>query len=709
MGKLKFDPARGVQDPADGAHDALYMYNQGNLWGNYTVEVEVQGKYSGIWMRGSYEEVDTPGQWVTGYYVTLKKDKVELWKIQTPENCVTDCNRPEYLHHFSNPTSIATNTNFKNNEDWYNLKVELINSTIKVFIDNVEYISHTDSDFTYGTIGLFSYKSTAQFDDLIVTGNQVSDSTPPSCNILNSDPIKAFEGVRIYLAGDKSEDPESGIESGSWTIYDESNNELKRIDNINGYFSNAAPGYYSAKLEVTNGTGLSSSCQTEIKIYCPQGFNGTVKVEEKDDYSIGGYNEPLFADNNPKRALVISWPNKEYQFVFWHEASYVPYWEFPDGSGANYQFFEGANGSGELFNEFGRKDENSNVEIVSSNSKLVILKWFYYDVNKDSGERVGYAEEFYYFFPNGLVLREMELKWGYSFEPMELMVINPPGTYWWNEMVKEGDNYHMSVSMDITGYKVRDYWAKRTDNINDSDFWATGATEQEIENADGVMFRTLLANHKDPYVMYGNKSFVEKGDIQEIGGWGYPHFVHWPIGWLNSEWKKGTPEEIATYPNHVSMLGTNVQGNGPYYWLIGVSDEANENIAEIGRNWLESPFKVPCSHTECHIQEPPQTTSSSSTSASTTSSTSSTTSSSTTTTTLPASKCTIADIWSKTEIPDGKIDSYDLSFLLSNWKFKNGETETSRKADIWGAEDVSDGKVNSYDLSKLLACFKQEI
>ncbi|MDD3647591.1 MAG: right-handed parallel beta-helix repeat-containing protein [Candidatus Dojkabacteria bacterium] len=72
----------------------------------------------------------------------------------------------------------------------------------------------------------------------------------------------------------------------------------------------------------------------------------------------------------------------------------------------------------------------------------------------------------------------------------------------------------------------------------------------------------------------------------------------------------------------------------------------------------------------------------------------------------PAGKCDRSDIWGPSGKADGKIDSYDLSLLLANWKWQ--KEPRNIKADIWGPSQKADGKVDSYDLSKLLGCWSKK-
>src|SRR5215217_5368132 len=95
-----------------------------------------------------------------------------------------------------------------------------------------------------------------------------------------------------------------------------------------------------------------------------------VSVAEVSDYVFGnyqgGFESPPHADMNPKKAFVIYWRDFPYRFVFSHEASYCPWFELPGGVALSYQFFEGNDGWAELFNDYGRKERNSHVDIVES-------------------------------------------------------------------------------------------------------------------------------------------------------------------------------------------------------------------------------------------------------------------------------------------------------------------------------------------------------
>src|SRR5688500_4214506 len=162
-----------------------------------------------------------------------------------------------------------------------------------------------------------------------------------------------------------------------------------------------------------------------------------VSVREVNDYVFGGYGgefvSPPSADGNPRKAIVVTWPDRPKRFVFCHEGSYCPWFELGDGSGVCFQFFEGNDGWAELFNEHGRMEKNSFVEVIDhgragGGPENVHVRWTYFGVNQNSGERAYRAVEDFYCLPNGLVLRRQAYETllpgnhhGHTREPIELI------------------------------------------------------------------------------------------------------------------------------------------------------------------------------------------------------------------------------------------------------------------------------------------------
>ena len=188
---------------------------------------------------------------------------------------------------------------------------------------------------------------------------------------------------------------------------------------------------------------------------------GRVTVHEVSDYVYGGFQGdlpcPPHADLNPRKAFIICWRDFPFRFVFSHEASYCPWFELPSGGAVSFQFFEGNLGWAELFNNFGRQEQNSSIEILEAGPERVKVRWTYYGVNMETGRRAYRGVEDFCAYPNGLIVRRQTFETllpddprGYWREPMELIGMCPAGsvgvtccsqvrtpksdTLWWSSM-----------------------------------------------------------------------------------------------------------------------------------------------------------------------------------------------------------------------------------------------------------------------------------
>lgn len=165
-----------------------------------------------------------------------------------------------------------------------------------------------------------------------------------------------------------------------------------------------------------------------------------VSVVEVNDYAPGHYTgamtpSPPHADGNAKKAIIVFWKDQSHRFVFSHECSYCPFIELPSGAAMCNQFFEGNLGDAELFNNPGRKEKNSFVEVLESGPQRVHVRWTYFcvNMNDDTKPRIKGTED-YFAYPNGLILRKMIYESlmpgqviGYSTQPVELFGIAPVG------------------------------------------------------------------------------------------------------------------------------------------------------------------------------------------------------------------------------------------------------------------------------------------
>jgi uncharacterized repeat protein (TIGR01451 family) len=188
---LRHNYALGVVNPLKGAHDALFMYQEpgSELWTDYVYEVDAvlnaddgtgRGQI-GVWFRGTYQEHEEDGLWVTGYYFSLDpypSKHVYLWQLRTDEECGDDC---AYNYHFSNPLLLEELDNAALQAlgidlvagRWYRLKVEVDGPQIRCYIDDIlvfDYYDNVGTTFEQGTVGFVTYiAADARWDNVSVT------------------------------------------------------------------------------------------------------------------------------------------------------------------------------------------------------------------------------------------------------------------------------------------------------------------------------------------------------------------------------------------------------------------------------------------------------------------------------------------------------------------------------------------------------------
>lgn len=348
-----------------------------------------------------------------------------------------------------------------------------------------------------------------------------------------------------------------------------------------------------------------------------------ITAVEVNDYVFGGYTgtfpSPPHADQNPKRAIVVLWKDRPERFVFWHEASYCPFFELkPSGAGACFQFFEGNDGWAELFNDFGRKERNSFVDVVEPGPGRVWIRWTYFGVNQNGGTPAYRGTEDFWIFPNGLVLRRQTYRTlmpgdhrGYAREPIELIGLAPVGKLW-NDVLRRNDNRggepderHALAALDPFSDRQYDvYWKPKPGTVWDSTQRRTGASWKEIDDANGVALVLPMADGS-PFCVFGDASGfdskttrIKEHTHKDTGGigWGSMSWDHWPVGWLNSQAHNVDADSLKIYPNHFSPAGMDFFAvpneaveRSVYYSLYGVGPAGDvETIRRVARAWLEN-------------------------------------------------------------------------------------------------------------------------
>ena len=356
-----------------------------------------------------------------------------------------------------------------------------------------------------------------------------------------------------------------------------------------------------------------------------------VSAQEVNDYAPGHYEGPLVpspphADMNAKKAVVVFWKDHSERFIFSHEASYCPLLELPSGAAMCNQFFEGNLGDAELFNNPGRTERNSFVDIVEHGPQRVWVRWTYFCVNMldDTKPRLRGTED-YFAYPNGLVLRRMSYESlmpdnivGYSTQPVELFGVAPVGSTIKDLFTRdtEHDDYLTHTALDLYSENRYDlFWDENGGVRRVGDDATLAAISRSRGCALVLPFREKLL-----FAVLGEASGFPAARNQladhctpgaEGGcGWGTGLWDHWPIGWLNSQtsfWKPGSayaysfgsmgqffvPEgkRIKSFAQDYPVFCRDMELNRwterrMFYVLLGAARDW-EDIRRVGRAWLD--------------------------------------------------------------------------------------------------------------------------
>jgi hypothetical protein len=340
-----------------------------------------------------------------------------------------------------------------------------------------------------------------------------------------------------------------------------------------------------------------------VLLFATQLNAGDVSVREVDDYVFGGYTgdftSPPHANLRPKCAVIVTWSDQAYRFVFSHEASYCPWIEFPSGAAVCFQFFEGNDGWGELFNQHGRREKNSFVDIVENKPTRGWVRWTYFGVNMESGQAAYRATEDFFCFSNGLILRRQSFRTlmpgdhrGYAREPIELIGVLPVGKTW-RDVLRDG--HALSVIDPFSDAQYDVFWSEDGKHRRSGSDWKT------LDHARGI---ALILPLKEAFVFtaFGDASGfdhtftrIKEHTFKDTGGigWGSQSWDHWPIGWINSQGHEVDAESSKKYPSHFSPAGMDffalpnelVEGR-VFISLIGAA-ENQQHIRPVVRQWLE--------------------------------------------------------------------------------------------------------------------------
>jgi hypothetical protein len=357
-----------------------------------------------------------------------------------------------------------------------------------------------------------------------------------------------------------------------------------------------------------------------------------VSAAEVNDYAPGHYAGPMtpsppHADMNPKRAVIMSWEGRSERLVFSHEASYCPLLELPSGAAMCNQFFEGNLGNAELFNNMGRKERNSFVDIIEKGPQRAWVRWTYFcvNLNDDSRPRLRGTED-YFTYPNGLILRRMsyeslmpEAIVGYSTDPVELFGVAPVGATIKDLFPRDAErgDYQTHTVIDLYGDQRYDIFWDESGGVRRR---GDDAMLAAIGRSKGCAL-VLPFKEKLLFAVLGGASGFPPEKNQLIDhctpgaeggcGWGTGLWDHWPIGWLNSQtsyWKPGSPyaysfgsvgqffvpngrrirSSATDYPELCKDMELNRWTERRWFQVLLGSARDLDEIRRIGRKWLDT-------------------------------------------------------------------------------------------------------------------------
>jgi len=363
-----------------------------------------------------------------------------------------------------------------------------------------------------------------------------------------------------------------------------------------------------AELAERNTNGVTAA---EVRDYAPARYQGELVPS------------PPHADLNARKAIIVVWKDHPHRFVFSHEASYDPWMELPNGVGLCNQFFEGNFGWAELFNNNGRKERNSFVDVIQGGPQRVWVRWNYLCVNMaDDSHPALRGTEDYIAYPNGLVWRRLTYNTlmpddpkGYSWQPIDFFAGAPTGTTWKDLFPRDEEHGDYHIGSVIDAYSSKSYHV----------FWDDEGKPRRVGTApllleisqsrgfamvltckEGFLFTIIGASSGFP----SERSQVVDHSFNDTGGWGWvsTRWDHWPVGWLNSQtsnYRPGSQYPYSFGPFSHYIIGKPIKNSKTdfkpaeadmelnrwsekhvYYTLTGVSNDL-EAIRRLARRWLD--------------------------------------------------------------------------------------------------------------------------
>lgn len=341
-----------------------------------------------------------------------------------------------------------------------------------------------------------------------------------------------------------------------------------------------------------------------------QKFPGFGVAETKLRYDVpitnivDGKNQPFSYDSawSPdKKDYVVFLPNGS-RWVFWRGASYIPVWVSKYNTGLSYEWAE------RISPLDGFKDcpeplmdkqlRYGKVEVVESTNARVHVRWNYQSCDFNYKVNGDFAQEDYYFYPDGLGTRVLTLTClpVAEYEVAEFILLAPPAALPFDVMP---DNpmqiisYQTGKSASLSLPEKDTTWKTLADPV----IYRMKIHKKEPLTA--FSFSPLL--HKKPWAF---APFKDQGLIVTPAYWG----GHWPLS-QGFNTGRSINESIWTGPSHNSLITFANKRPEPirsktfetrdalgvvkqmreetWVWLIGMTDESDQSLLETSRSFAQ--------------------------------------------------------------------------------------------------------------------------
>lgn len=293
-------------------------------------------------------------------------------------------------------------------------------------------------------------------------------------------------------------------------------------------------------------------------------------------YSYGGIKDD---------AITVHYLDGE-KFVFWRGANYGPWWDI-DQAALNHEHLESWGAYTQSCCEVmqDRELRYSKVEIVENTPARVVVHWRY--ALADSQYKIHmneWGEEFYRFYPDGTIIREVNL-WANSnkkHEFFEAIPVKPPGV---RDLQLYEEPLASLSTLEGKTYSTDDFWS------SDMDFY-----QDFVSANENLVFEFNFKDRKHPFVVFSFTPDLLPGVEPEYVDLCSPrknitrgdHRGHWPTSLYPIDGYNAVGSDRPHHGNIGSIKAMSDKDGNPnkYLMLLGVTEPANDTKILHAKSWI---------------------------------------------------------------------------------------------------------------------------